>query len=296
MAKRGPKPKHSLDRVLAEATTLVARNGLEALSMSALARALNSSVSGLYRYVDGHEHLLVLLQQQAIEGYRSGLLVALEQVTGPAELSPKAGQAQAAPPMSEQAPPRDSNKAAGSVQASLFAQVDLESAPTLQHATVLSPAAATDPSTAALASVIAFSDYYRIHAKTHPARHGLLAHFVASRGPLLSDEAARSVDDTLQKVLQLGVARLREARLANVFVPGDDQQRLHLIWAALHGLDQLSKRDRIQPAQLRSEPLHRQMLSTLLTGFGAKRSLLKRAFDRYEQCRRSQAHTTTTLQ
>lgn len=242
MAKRGPKPKHSLASVLAAATTIVAEQGQEALTMSAVARRLGSSVSGLYRYVDGQEELLVQLQQQAIEGYRNGLLAALAEAP-------------------------------------------------ICHPTQQPPSGVIE-----LVSLLAFCDYYRIHASQHPARHSLLARFVASRGSLLSDRAARAVDGTLQNVLQLGVERLRAARLAGALAAGDDPQRLHLVWAALHGLDQLRKRDRIQPALLRSDVLFRSMLRTLLQGFGAKPQAVERAYAIYRNSAATSPSQTATSQ
>jgi AcrR family transcriptional regulator len=46
--------------------------------MSGVARELGTSVSGLYRYVEGLEQLIVALQRRAIEGYRKGLLHAID--------------------------------------------------------------------------------------------------------------------------------------------------------------------------------------------------------------------------
>ncbi|MFP6684270.1 MAG: helix-turn-helix domain-containing protein [Polyangiaceae bacterium] len=73
MGKRGPKPRHTLDDLLDAATELIAIDGFRVLSMSAVARRLGTSVSGLYRYVGGLEELVVALQKRAIEQYRDGL-------------------------------------------------------------------------------------------------------------------------------------------------------------------------------------------------------------------------------
>ena len=44
------------------------------------------------------------------------------------------------------------------------------------------------------------------------------------------------------------------------------------------------KRDRIQPEALRSRSLYRNMLATMLRGFGAPESALERAFLHYAAC------------
>jgi AcrR family transcriptional regulator len=56
--------------------SVVTRGGLSALSMSALARQLETSVSGLYRYVAGIEEVHVLLQERAIGVYEETLIEA----------------------------------------------------------------------------------------------------------------------------------------------------------------------------------------------------------------------------
>ena len=300
MAKRGPKPKHSLASVLAAATEIVARDGLDALSMSAVARALKSSVSGLYRYVEGHEDLLVKLQQQAIEEYRSNLQQRLRAVTGharqlltePNPSPPQTGPgANGAPTTLHIAHTRVTQtrieqqaKGAGSIQQSLFEETLVRSRPSRSRPKRGEPLKRTASSEHALLELIAFCDYYRIHAESHPARHRLLARFVASPAPVLSDEATRAQDATLQNVLQLGVDRLQNAREVGGLSTGDDRLRMQLLWAGLHGLDQLRKRDRIQPEALRSRSLYRNMLATMLRGFGAPESALERAFLHYAAC------------
>ena len=73
MKKRGPKPQFTLDDVLDAASDIIGDQGYPALSMSAVARTMGTSVSGLYRYVEGLEPLLVALQTRAIAGYCTGL-------------------------------------------------------------------------------------------------------------------------------------------------------------------------------------------------------------------------------
>jgi AcrR family transcriptional regulator len=80
VARRGPKPKISQAQILETATALVQNGGLSALSMSALARELGTAVSGLYRYFDSLEMLLLALQVRAIAQYELAMVEALTKI------------------------------------------------------------------------------------------------------------------------------------------------------------------------------------------------------------------------
>jgi AcrR family transcriptional regulator len=80
VAKRGPKPRLSEVQILAVATELVLELGLGGLTMSALARRMNTVVSGLYRYFDSLESVFVALQIRAIAQYEQTLREALIQI------------------------------------------------------------------------------------------------------------------------------------------------------------------------------------------------------------------------
>lgn len=60
-ARRGPRPRLDLDRVVAEAIALADEHGLGAVSMRALAARLGVSAMTLYGYVPGKEELLDLM-------------------------------------------------------------------------------------------------------------------------------------------------------------------------------------------------------------------------------------------
>ena len=63
------------------AATIVASEGLSSLSMSAIARALDSAVSGLYRYFDGLEAVYVQLQVKAIMTYTEQFALAEKRIS-----------------------------------------------------------------------------------------------------------------------------------------------------------------------------------------------------------------------
>lgn len=63
---RGPKPKQSTDRILDEAIRLADDDGLERLSMAALASPLGLTATALYRYVESKETLIELMVDRAV--------------------------------------------------------------------------------------------------------------------------------------------------------------------------------------------------------------------------------------
>lgn len=77
VGRRGPTPQLDPEQVLDAAMSVVLEEGLESLTMGRLARALRRSASGLYRYFESKEAILVALQLRAIEGYRVGLVAAI---------------------------------------------------------------------------------------------------------------------------------------------------------------------------------------------------------------------------
>ncbi len=58
---RGPKPGLSLERIVDAAIRLADRDGLDAVSMSRVAKELGASTMALYRYVDAKDELLQLM-------------------------------------------------------------------------------------------------------------------------------------------------------------------------------------------------------------------------------------------
>lgn len=58
---RGPKPGLSLERIVDAAIRVADRDGLDAVSMSRVAKELGASTMALYRYVDAKDELLQLM-------------------------------------------------------------------------------------------------------------------------------------------------------------------------------------------------------------------------------------------
>jgi AcrR family transcriptional regulator len=63
---RGPKPALSLERIVAAAVALARTEGIQAVSMSRVAKELGSSPMSLYRYVAAKDELLALMVDAAL--------------------------------------------------------------------------------------------------------------------------------------------------------------------------------------------------------------------------------------
>jgi AcrR family transcriptional regulator len=64
-ARRGPKPAHSVETIVATTIELADECGFEAVSMPKIASRLGITANALYRYVSSKEELLVLLADTA---------------------------------------------------------------------------------------------------------------------------------------------------------------------------------------------------------------------------------------
>lgn len=63
--QRGPKREMSVERIVEAAVDLADRDGLGAVSMAAVAKALGFTPMSLYRYVTAKDDLLLLMQEEA---------------------------------------------------------------------------------------------------------------------------------------------------------------------------------------------------------------------------------------
>src|SRR5690606_30689278 len=65
-ATKGPKPRWTLEQILDTAVRLGDDDGIEAITMSGVAKALGSGTMSLYRYVESREDLLILAADRAL--------------------------------------------------------------------------------------------------------------------------------------------------------------------------------------------------------------------------------------
>jgi AcrR family transcriptional regulator len=116
--------------------------------------------------------------------------------------------------------------------------------------------------------VLAF-DVYACGGEEGATREGLIDAFLSQPKPFLSVVQAQEVNQRLSRVLALCVRVLDQAVEVGALMPGDNEQRSHLLWASLHGVGQFKKRDRIQPENLRAHALKRALYLSAFQGFGA---------------------------
>ncbi len=108
-----------------------------------------------------------------------------------------------------------------------------------------------------------------------PARHRLIDELMSSPEQILSAADLKLVNERLKPLLDKVSTVLDQAVAARVLDPGDSGVRARLFWAAFHGIDHLRKRDRGEPASLRSDVLLLEMIRNLLRGFGASNKQLE---------------------
>ncbi len=132
-----------------------------------------------------------------------------------------------------------------------------------------SPQGPLDAEATALHRVARIPWSYLEDAARAPARHRLIDALLSAPQPLLAPEQATAAEAPLGQVLGRAAAVLEEAQQAGALGLGDAAVRTHVLWATVHGLDHLRKRDLRQPEALRVDPLARAALAALLRGWGA---------------------------
>lgn len=115
----------------------------------------------------------------------------------------------------------------------------------------------------------AFAAYLE-HATERPETHELILSFLSAPKPLLSDTEALRVNDLILRVLAPCRGWIDEAVAAGELLPGDSMQRVHVLWALVHGLDQFRRRDRILPPGLRTGVLFDTAFDAVLDGWRAR--------------------------
>ena len=141
---------------------------------------------------------------------------------------------------------------------------------------------------AGLYRVLAVFGFYARHASEHAAAHSLIDASISSPVPVLSDDQARAINVLLGDVMAICTRVLGEAEEVGAIEPGDNLQRTHVLWAALHGLDHFRKRDRIQPPDLQVAALSMALMRTVLVGFGASSADLEPALALHARRRAAQ--------
>ena len=160
-------------------------------------------------------------------------------------------------------------RAIGSIEKAITAALE-------QHRT-LEPGTTSVAVSALRRCILAFDVYAEWG---NSSERGLIDAFLSQPKPVLSLEQAKQVNQRLAGVLAICVQTLDDAVAAKAVYHGDNVQRTHILWAALHGLGHFKKRDRVQPDQLQSLALKDALYTALFIGFGAERSRIETALER----------------
>ena len=136
-----------------------------------------------------------------------------------------------------------------------------------------------DAKTRALLGVAVAGPFYANYARDYPSEFGLIAKSLGDQHYLIEDRQARRIFTVSPADFQSLAAPIAETADKGFLAPGDAAERALVLWAGLHGLAQLRKLHRLAPEFFRVEPLIRQLVETLLAGWGADRKALVAAYD-----------------
>lgn len=135
-----------------------------------------------------------------------------------------------------------------------------------------------------LESIAAQAHAYLRYSRDQPAMYALLATMNGSPRVWVADEtSARAIGDAMTGALLPLASAFGRCASEGLVEPGDARERAVLLYAAIQGALQLRKQERVAPDFLDADRLSRQMLATLLLGWGADdtsvASALGRTFD-----------------
>jgi AcrR family transcriptional regulator len=118
-----------------------------------------------------------------------------------------------------------------------------------------------------LARVRAAARAWGRFAEVRPDLHALIDASLADPRPVLGESAAAEVAVALAPVLARVAGVLDEAVAAGVLGPGDGGMRTRALWAAMHGVEQLRKRDRLERAEYAADRVREVLIEALVAGW-----------------------------
>jgi AcrR family transcriptional regulator len=139
--------------------------------------------------------------------------------------------------------------------------------------------ASVEARVAAVVPLLATGRFYIALPTTEPrisSERGVVARLLATPGVPIPDEEVAAAIPLVASFLQAVGTRVDAAVKAGALEPGDPAQRTLTLWAAFHGLTQLSKLQRLTPT-VSTEPLADASARALLRGWGAQDDVLDQA-------------------
>lgn len=136
----------------------------------------------------------------------------------------------------------------------------------------LPPASDAD---SALLRVVALLETWGTFAEEAPELHQLIDESMSHPAPLLEDEHALVVEGRLDPLISRCTTLIDDAVAKSALSPGSSELRTFVCLAALHGSDHFRKRDRFARDTRRFGSIRRELIRTLLVGWGASPSTLE---------------------
>jgi AcrR family transcriptional regulator len=112
-----------------------------------------------------------------------------------------------------------------------------------------------------------------------PERFRLIARFVSSPDPVLDTDVARSAMELTRRLLGRLATIINEAQRTGSLTVGNAFDRSILAWSSLQGLAERRKLARLEPDLFNPERLTRELLRSLLLGWGANGQTVEHVLD-----------------
>lgn len=169
------------------------------------------------------------------------------------------------------------------VQRSIIVYLGQALGETVRRVRAIAKAGDIDAGQESLVAVIAVGAGFGAFARDSAAEFGLLSMYLSDPDYRLAPEEAAYVHRDTRRTLAVLASVLAAAAHGGVLRDGNAAQRALVAWAALQGVLQTRKLERNEPedarraAGLDAEELARELLDTLLVGWGARAESIARA-------------------
>ena len=110
--------------------------------------------------------------------------------------------------------------------------------------------------------------------RTQPVQFALLETFINTPQRTLDRAGREAVNPSISVVLNRITASLEDCVQAGALKPGPSATRTYMLWAAMHGVEQLSKRDDDTETHCKSSVVRQMLIRDLLISWGAMKGLV----------------------
>lgn len=121
----------------------------------------------------------------------------------------------------------------------------------------------------AMIRIIAMCTGFAAFAQQKRTYHALIDEVMSSPRQLLNAEEAKDVEEQIFAIMGFTAGILRSGAEHGILQRGEDITRVHLLWAASHGIQHMKKRDGRVPQRYKSPQLIHALQHDLLHSWGA---------------------------